>query len=288
MLKTSILASVEPVSFSKGSAFSVASLNALSGNSQSLRLADASGRAIGTIIGLVPILQPFRISANGQDAIVRVMKSVAQPVDGGASLESGGSFSISGDRNGLMGSGVRADRDEAQSIHLLVLLAPELQASLAPVTASLGQFLSGLAAQHWAAEPIHHTTHQLHLAATGQLLSRAEMRQTGTTYALLSLDPDTTTLAAAAPGTIAVSNAGLSGAGKLVAPVADASGGSTGGSCQAMPSFGTDDSGSGEFSSIGGDSNGGDGDGGDGDGDGDGDGGDGDGGDGDGDGGDGC
>jgi hypothetical protein len=133
-------------------------------------------RTLGTVRGVVPILQPTVAEVEGTPAVLlylRAVIDVAPSFD--ANLDSKTTLSLK-DTQGALTASLAVCQSDAIPLSL-VLVSPELSGLLTPQDdIALRNTVSRTANAHWSVEPINATTTHLHLTTTGHIVSGAEIR----------------------------------------------------------------------------------------------------------------
>ena len=176
----------------------------------------APGAGSGSIIGAAPILQPFRMQANGRSYFVQMMKPV---VDFAAARSSrkGTRFQVvdaSGSVRGELVEGLSLRRQKRpRHVPSAFIAAGATGLSEDNVSGLLSQAYR-LTVTTWPYEPVNWTTHALHLTSTGHLLHAKDMPVANASGATVVLAERTVTLQAA-PRPVATQFQGWNRAGRM-------------------------------------------------------------------------
>jgi hypothetical protein len=187
MLWTAILAVLEPKSLALEHSVAWKVTQALQKGLQFTISNDE--RALGTVRGVVPILQPTLAEVEGTPAVLMYLRTVVDvtssfSADLDAAANSANALSLK-DAQGTLTAPLSVCQSDAIPLSLL-LVSPELSGLLTPQAgAALRNAVAQTVNSHWSVEPINATTTHLHLTTTGQIVSGAEIRVGGAQKAQL-------------------------------------------------------------------------------------------------------
>src|ERR1700722_15474449 len=260
MKKIAIIAVVEPLSFSLNESTAWTLTTTLKAP-QNITLVDSSNAAIGSMVGISPLLQPVRMALSGGPAFLLVMRAVLNAA-AGFKDEYGTGYTLKAAGNSRLGE-IFSSMSQPWHATPFLLISPRLSVAAEDV-AALGKYVDFLTSTLWQNDPISWTSHKLQLASDGQFMTSAEMLAAGLVTGITVINGGSLSLIAGAKPSV-VSFSEWQGAGLVKAAALTGASDSDSASSSCADTVSSSDSGGvgdGDGDGYIGDGDGGDGDGG--------------------------
>jgi uncharacterized membrane protein YgcG len=189
---TAIIGILDPFSYSLENSTSWALTVSLRAN-QRVTLADSSGRQVGELVGVLPILQPIRVNANGRSAYLLMVRSNFE-VNELFEPTSLNGYSVQSDKNISMGRILGcsdAVSTKPTTIIPFFLLSPMFLDISVENQKSIQNYITSMVKNLWPSEPINWTTHKFHLTSASTFMTASELAASSLGGGTLTVKGDT-------------------------------------------------------------------------------------------------
>jgi hypothetical protein len=188
MNRTAVLAIVEPLSFSLDKSIAWALTEGLQAGRTFALLDDSTKQSVGTLIGIVPILQPIRVLASGQSAFLLAMRGVIN-VSRSFKPADPLTFSLANTARETIAALYATTSSGHKRVWTIPFLVkdPQFQMSADDLSA-LCSYTNELNFTLWNRYPVNWTTFRLQLASNDKFMTAREMSVLGLSTGVLNIN----------------------------------------------------------------------------------------------------